>query len=175
MIVRPVNWELDAPAMASIPTGWRAESIIDVERGPMSFALRERPLEEPYDKDGQPLSARFDSLKEAHEVFLAERDGEVLGVAGLYLSEWNFRPSLGNLQVAPEHRRTGVGRALVTDVIAAARALQARGLWLEVTNVNVAAVALYRSLGFRLCGLDEAMYMRWGLDGETALFFLLEF
>lgn len=128
-----------------------------------------------YEKDGQPVASRLDSLKSARQVLVAERESELLGVAGLYLTEWNFRPSIGNLRVAPEHRRTGVGGALVNGLLDAAKDLGARGLWLEVTNVNVPAINLYRSLGFRLCGLDEAMYMRWGLGGETALFFLHEF
>ncbi len=173
LTVRPIDWPRDAGGVAAIPTAWVADRILRVKRGPLSFELTEDPLESPYEKDGHPPS--LESLRSAQEVFVAERADQIIGVAGLYLSEWNLRPSLGNLRVAQAHRRQGVGRALVEAVLGGAQKLGARGLWLEVTNVNLAAISLYRSMGFRLCGLDEAMYMRWGLQGEIALFFLYEF
>lgn len=129
----------------------------------------------PYEKDGSSLASRIESLKSAHQVLVAERSEQVVGVIGLYLTEWNFRPSVGNLRVDPAPRRSSVGQGRVAAVIDAARKLETHGLWLEVTNVNTAAIPLYRKAGFRLCGFDEAMYTRWGLRRETALFFVDEF
>ena len=52
--------------------------------------------------------------------------------------------------MVPEHRRSGLGRRLVVEAIARARAWKGlECLWLDVTTVNTGARALYASLGFR--------------------------
>jgi ribosomal-protein-alanine N-acetyltransferase len=57
---------------------------------------------------------------------------------------------LVSLAVHPRWRRRGLGRALVRDAIARARAASARWLSLEVDRSHRAAVALYREEGFGL-------------------------
>lgn len=61
-------------------------------------------------------------------------------------------PQLGGIQnvgVVPEHRGRGLGRALVLKALAGFHALGAQRISLEVTAPNLAAVELYRKLGFR--------------------------
>ena len=57
---------------------------------------------------------------------------------------WQLR----DLFVAPDARRRGVGRAVVTSVAADARAAGALRLALQTESGNAAAQALYRGLGF---------------------------
>jgi ribosomal protein S18 acetylase RimI-like enzyme len=57
---------------------------------------------------------------------------------------WQLR----DLFVAPEARRCGVGRAVVTSVASDARAAGALRLALQTESSNAPAQALYRSLGF---------------------------
>ena len=71
---------------------------------------------------------------------------------------------LGNRAVAPEHRRGGVARALVEDLLAGARERGARSITLEVRVSNFAAQALYRAHGFRLAGLRRGYYRDTGED-----------
>jgi len=55
--------------------------------------------------------------------------------------------------VAPEHRRTGLGRRLFIATIDRARTWpDLESLWLDVTTVNEGARALYASCGFRTAG-----------------------
>jgi ribosomal protein S18 acetylase RimI-like enzyme len=55
--------------------------------------------------------------------------------------------------VAPEHRRTGLGRRLFVAAVARARTWpDLEFLWLDVTTVNEGARALYASCGFRTAG-----------------------
>jgi GNAT superfamily N-acetyltransferase len=71
--------------------------------------------------------------------------------------------SIQNVGVAPEHRRQGLGRALV---IQALRGFIQSGMGcavLEVTAENSSAVELYRSMGFRVI---QVLY-RDGVTGET--------
>jgi ribosomal protein S18 acetylase RimI-like enzyme len=55
---------------------------------------------------------------------------------------------LFDLVVAPPMRRRGLGRTMVLGLMAWARSLGASRAYLQVRDVNVGALALYRSLGF---------------------------
>lgn len=55
-----------------------------------------------------------------------------------------------NVGVVPEHRGLGLGRALVLKSLSGFRRLGYRRVSLDVTADNCPAVALYRSIGFRL-------------------------
>ena len=61
---------------------------------------------------------------------------------------WQLR----DLFVAPAHRRTGVGRAVVTAVADAARSAGALRLALQTETGNLPAQALYHGLGFEDVG-----------------------
>jgi ribosomal protein S18 acetylase RimI-like enzyme len=54
-----------------------------------------------------------------------------------------------NIGVIPECRGRGLGRALLLKALAGFRAAGAKKAYLEVTSCNLAAVRMYRSLGFR--------------------------
>lgn len=55
---------------------------------------------------------------------------------------------LWNIAVAPENRRRGIGRALLQDACRMLSAAGARRLFLEVRESNLAALELYRFIGF---------------------------
>lgn len=88
---------------------------------------------------------------ESLEGIAAEARGRLIGFAIGYLR----RPVLGGvltLDVAPAHRRSGVGRALFTELLARLEAAGAETVALEVDVRNTAAIAFYRSFGFRRVG-----------------------
>lgn len=58
--------------------------------------------------------------------------------------------AIQNVGVVPAHRGLGLGRALVLQSLRGFRQRGLRRVYLEVTASNQPAVALYRSLGFRL-------------------------
>lgn len=62
-------------------------------------------------------------------------------------AEWG---AVQNVGVAPEHRGRGLGRALILKSLAGFQAAGVPRVYLEVTARNLAAVQLYRSVGFRL-------------------------
>lgn len=55
-----------------------------------------------------------------------------------------------NVGVAPEYRGLGLGRALILRSLRGFREARVTRVYLEVTARNTPAVALYRSVGFRL-------------------------
>lgn len=74
-----------------------------------------------------------------------------------------------DLATAPAHRRRGHARRLLQSVCARARAQGCKLVLLEVRANNVAAVALYRGVGFELARQRQGYYR----DGEDALEMLL--
>lgn len=58
--------------------------------------------------------------------------------------------SIQNIGVVPEHRGLGLGRALVLKSLEGFQMARIKRVVLEVTANNVAAVQLYRNLGFRI-------------------------
>jgi ribosomal-protein-alanine N-acetyltransferase len=73
------------------------------------------------------------------------------------------------LVVAPDRRRSGVGRALVEALVREARARAAAAVYLEVAEDNAPARALYRSCGFERAGLRRGYYARGGARPVDAL------
>jgi ribosomal protein S18 acetylase RimI-like enzyme len=67
-------------------------------------------------------------------VGLAVREGDYVG--------------LFDIVVSPEHRRQGLGEALVSSLLAWGREQGAKTGYLQVLSTNQAALELYRSLGF---------------------------
>jgi len=66
------------------------------------------------------------------------------------------------LGVAPGARRCGAARALLADLFTRAAGLGVATLTLEVADDNLAALALYESLGFERLGIRRAYYRRPG-------------
>jgi [ribosomal protein S18]-alanine N-acetyltransferase len=77
-----------------------------------------------------------------------------------------------NVAVAPEHRRRGVGRAVMDEVLARGRHRRCSLATLEVRRSNEAAIGLYRSLGFRSVGVRPNYYVD---EKEDALVMVLDF
>jgi ribosomal-protein-alanine N-acetyltransferase len=69
------------------------------------------------------------------------------------------------LAVALGWRRRGLGRALLTEALAAAASHGARRMFLEVARSNRGAIALYKAAGFRRVGERPGYY---GAAGEGA-------
>lgn len=92
------------------------------------------------------------------------RADRVLGYAVLWRAGRGAQ--LGNLAVAPDARRRGLGRRLVRTALEAARSAGAEHVTLEVRESNRAALALYRGMGFRLLDRREDYYR---LPREDAL------
>lgn len=106
-------------------------------------------------EENLPLARRFLAERLARGqsvVFLASQGPTVCGFTQLYpvFSSLSCRPAwiLSDLFVAPEGRRTGVGRRLMEAAHAFAREQGAVTVELETAHTNIGAQALYESLGY---------------------------
>lgn len=76
-----------------------------------------------------------------------------------------------NIAVAVEARRRGLGRALMEEAAAHGRRNAAQLSTLEVRRSNVAAITLYRALGYRQVGIRPNYYTD---EGEDAIVMILD-
>jgi GNAT superfamily N-acetyltransferase len=81
--------------------------------------------------------------------FVAERAGSLVGMYGLESREASVA-ELRRMYVAPEARRSGVGRALLKDAEERCRADGFEVLILSTSELQKEALALYRSAAFEL-------------------------
>jgi ribosomal protein S18 acetylase RimI-like enzyme len=90
-------------------------------------------------------------------IMLLAMDGaEACGMAGCYLHQEDPTcAQLVSMWTAPEHRRHGVGRLLVNEVLTWAQQRNARALFLTVTSSNEPAILFYEGLGFTRTGRTE--------------------
>jgi GNAT superfamily N-acetyltransferase len=101
------------------------------------------------------------------EALIAELDGEPVGFALFHgnFSTWECRPGLWleDLYVPPEHRRGGIGRALLAAVAAIAVTRGCTRLEWAALHWNVPALDFYEKLSARR--LDDWVMHR--LDGDV--------
>ena len=76
-----------------------------------------------------------------------------------------------NIATAREERRRGIGRALMDESAEAGRRRGATLSTLEVRRSNLAAIELYRALGFRQVGVRPNYYAE---EGEDAIVMVMD-
>lgn len=126
-------------------------------------ALREAPdaFGSTYANESQLTDA--DWVKRAAEwssdgsaAFLAVDGGTACGIAGSFLDEEDAtRAHLVSMWTGPTHRRRGIARLLVNEVLNWARFRRVRTLKLMVTSNNDSAILFYQRLGFSRTGRTE--------------------
>lgn len=88
--------------------------------------------------------------------FLVEEDGQAVAYAGAWMVY--DEGQITNIAVRPDNRREGYGAIVTRKLI---KELFNRGMteiFLEVRISNIAALALYRRLGFTVKGVRKAYY-----------------
>ena len=115
-----------------------------------------------------------DLFRRFPETFLvAEENGKVVGyimcrievgLGDLGLSGLKKKGHVVSVAVMPEHRKKGVGEALVSSAMDAMRTYNAKQCYLEVRVSNDPAVKLYKKLGFEATRTSQSYYA----DGEDA-------
>ena len=98
------------------------------------------------------LARRIEEAQGLETAYLAERDGEVIGLLVLRttptLSSRDDWAEITELYVRPASRRTGVGRALIERALEYSRSRGCSEIHLLVDPANLAALSFYEALGF---------------------------
>ena len=116
-------------------------------------ALEKRCFSDPWSE----ASVRSELTNPLSCWLVAEKDGKLIG----YVGSQSVPPEADvmNLAVAPEWRNKGIGRALMTALIAQLHSRGITALFLEVRVGNTPAQNLYRSLGFVEAGRRPKYYV----------------
>jgi GNAT superfamily N-acetyltransferase len=163
------------PEYARVPIVFTVDRVFDVtnrDDGPDRFALSERRLELPYEKNYDSIAGdaplqwgrRFDLSNWA--LFAARLAHRIVGGAtvafdtpGLtMLEERRDLAVLWDLRVAPDARHQGIGSALFHMVEGWAQLHGCRQLKIETQNTNVRACRFYERQGCRLEAINRAAY-----------------
>jgi ribosomal-protein-alanine N-acetyltransferase len=102
-------------------------------------------------------------------VHLLELNGEVLGV--LQWRDLGKEAEILDIAVPAKHRRRGCGLRLLQRFVVSARERNARDIFLEVRESNLAAIGLYRKVGFSPAARRPSYYQH---PEEAALLFHLK-
>jgi ribosomal protein S18 acetylase RimI-like enzyme len=172
LIIRPAQWPDDIALLDGLDTSFTTDRIYRVIRDEFSFTLVEERVDPPLQKSYGSIASHEGDIRAMEYAAVAEDDGVVAGFAAARHESWNRRVVMQHLYVAAGRRRSDVGRALINQLDALARAAGARCLCTETQNINYPAIQFYRHLGFRLCGLDESLYDSAGLARDEIALFL---
>lgn len=108
------------------------------------FALRHRVFVE---EQGVPVDEERDALDAGAVHLLAHQDGAPVGTARILLGEHEAK--IGRVCVIQTARGTGLGKALILEAMAVARA---RGMKAARLGAQIHALAFYEKLGFVATG-----------------------
>lgn len=87
---------------------------------------------------------------------VAEQDGEIIGMFGLEARS-EVSMEIRRLYVSPDWRRKGIARALMDHAEDMCRRDKIKHIELSTSEVQKAAVALYKRLGFRMVREERAI------------------
>ncbi|MFF7492718.1 GNAT family N-acetyltransferase [Streptomyces rubiginosohelvolus] len=165
----------DTGLVEALDGSFTTATVFHVETAEDGFTLRETAVDPPLTKvfpdDEEDSTDEGDQELRGDPTFLAVApDGSLAGFVSVAYARWNRRLTIEDIEVAPDHRGRGVGRALMSRAEEFARERGAGHIWLEVTNINAPAIHAYRRMGFALCGLDTSLYEFTASAGEYALY-----
>ena len=122
-----------------------------------TFDLEPRSLEEQQ----QWLALRSG----AHVVLVADNNGAVAGFASLspYRDRPAYRTTVENsVYVDQAHQGKGVGRQLMTELVATARDHGFHSMIARIVSSNASSIALHRGLGFEIVGVEKEVGRKLG-------------
>ncbi|MGI5284166.1 ribosomal protein S18-alanine N-acetyltransferase [Nonomuraea polychroma] len=117
------------------------------------------------------MRGELDDMPRSRHYVVALVDEEIVGYAGLAAAA--DQADVQTIAVLDKHQGTGIGSAMLTELLAEAHRRGAREVFLEVRADNPRAQAVYRHFGFEEIGTrrryyddgTDAIMMRRKLDG----------
>jgi ribosomal protein S18 acetylase RimI-like enzyme len=146
-----IRLEVICPANALLFKNVRLRALQDT---PSAFSSTYAKESELTDADWVKRAVQWASGQSVG--YLAIDAGSACGIAsGMIDQDDAAWAHLYSMWVAPDHRRSGIGRMLVDSVLAWARTKNVRTIQLLVTSNNDDAIKFYQHLGFTLTGYIE--------------------
>lgn len=130
---------------------------LEVTTSTATFDLVPRSLEEQ--------RAWLASRSGVHAALVAELDGTVAGFGSL--SPWRDRPAYAttvedSVYVHRDHHGRGVGRALLTELVAVATAHGFHACMARIVGGHQASIGLHHACGFEVVGTEREVGRKFG-------------
>jgi N-acetylglutamate synthase-like GNAT family acetyltransferase len=109
-----------------------------------------------------PLSEFTRSASARERIWLAERDGQIVGCIAIVASSSKDVAQLRWFLVDPSARGGGLGKKLLNEAMAFCRSCGYKSIVLWTVSALTAAARLYGSVGFRK--VEENPCRRWGVE-----------
>ncbi|WP_433251600.1 ribosomal protein S18-alanine N-acetyltransferase [Streptosporangium sp. CA-135522] len=109
------------------------------------------------------LRGELDDQPRTRHYVVALLEEEIIGYAGLFAA--GDQADVQTIAVSAHRRRTGIGAAMLTELLAEAVRRSVRAVFLEVRADNPNAQAMYERFGFGRIGLRRRYYE----DGTDAI------
>jgi ribosomal protein S18 acetylase RimI-like enzyme len=124
------------------------------------YAIEELCFEPPFRFSRAYLRQLVHS--EFSATWIGEQDGRIAGFAVVEWAQDATAPEayIQTIEVAPEHRRQGIGNKLLRRIESSAQIAGAGSIWLHVDSENEQAIRLYEAHGYRREGREEHYYAR---------------
>jgi phosphinothricin acetyltransferase len=108
----------------------------------------------------------------AYAAVVAESGGRIVGFASL--SPYRTRPGYSttvedSVYVDAEHRAGGVGRLLLSEIVKLAETSGFHAIMARISGAQEPSVALHRSCGFELVGVEREVGRKFGRWLDVAL------
>lgn len=107
-----------------------------------------------------------------YPVIVADDDGEVVGFASL--SAYRPRPAYAttaedSVYVSASHRGQGVGKLLLAELVVLGGSLGFHAIIARIVGDHTASIALHRSCGFEIIGVEHEVGRKFGRWLDVAL------
>lgn len=142
----------------------RERTVIALERASLAQPYVKRWTYQAEDNTRYRQMVAQDLCRGAYE------GAELVGIALAEAQEWNRTLWIWEFGVAETHRRRGIGRRLMDEMVAVARREGLRRLLCETQSTNVPAIDFYRAVGFEIDAVNLFYYSNEDLNGEIAIF-----
>ena len=116
----------------------------------------------------------FDAMQ-SNSVFIGAYEGEKCVGLAIMQDAWMKYMYLYDLKVSKDHRRNGVGTALIEKAKEIAASRGYRGIYTVGQDNNLAACMFYIKSGFLIGGFDNHVYTGTRQEGKTDIIFYLDF
>jgi N6-L-threonylcarbamoyladenine synthase len=121
------------------------------------------------ERESFPLSAwseqgMLQEMESEFGYYLGAFDAGLVGYAGLRSVPGDFSSDIQTIAVTPDRRGRGLGRELMSRLLAKAKAFGSEQVLLEVRIDNEPAIKLYQSLGFERIDIRRGYYQPENID-----------
>ncbi|TFF86381.1 MAG: GNAT family N-acetyltransferase [Promethearchaeota archaeon] len=140
------------------------------------WIIREQISKSSYEKQYavDDINASEYIENENKAVFLSYLEKKCVGQIRVR-KNWNGYCLIEDISVSQDHRRQGIGRALIQKAIEWAKEKKLGGLMLETQDNNLSACRFYFNVGFKIGAVDTMLYANTEHSNEKAVFMYYRF